>query len=167
MLAYIFVVITTASSFFLKHSTLMGRHSCCVKQKLRKGLWSPEEDDKLLKYINRFGVGCWSSVPKHAGYYLLPSLVYPNYKKTRHFRCKLHENRVISFQIQENRVRFITSYKNLYGFILCFYFLNWFFPILSKKKKLTNRSSLKARLMDCFFLFYSVKRALFELFQWI
>ncbi|XP_076916325.1 transcription factor MYB16-like [Bidens hawaiensis] len=45
----------------------MGRHSCCVKQKLRKGLWSPEEDDKLLKYINRFGVGCWSSVPKHAG----------------------------------------------------------------------------------------------------
>ncbi|CAH1428494.1 unnamed protein product [Lactuca virosa] len=45
----------------------MGRHSCCVKQKLRKGLWSPEEDDKLLKYITRFGVGCWSSVPKHAG----------------------------------------------------------------------------------------------------
>ncbi|CAH1428493.1 unnamed protein product [Lactuca virosa] len=44
----------------------MGRHSCCVKQKLRKGLWSPEEDDKLLKYITRFGVGCWSSVPKHA-----------------------------------------------------------------------------------------------------
>ncbi|KAK1435760.1 hypothetical protein QVD17_01529 [Tagetes erecta] len=48
----------------------MGRHcssSSSVKQKLRKGLWSPEEDDKLLKYISRFGVGCWSSVPKHAG----------------------------------------------------------------------------------------------------
>ncbi|KAK1407220.1 hypothetical protein QVD17_38834 [Tagetes erecta] len=46
----------------------MGRHSsCCVKQKLRKGLWSPEEDQKLLNYISRFGVGCWSSVPKHAG----------------------------------------------------------------------------------------------------
>lgn len=67
--AYIFSVITTASSFFFKQS-LMGRHSCCVKQKLRKGLWSPEEDDKLLKYITRFGVGCWSSVPKHAGFYL-------------------------------------------------------------------------------------------------
>ncbi|EEF50041.1 r2r3-myb transcription factor, putative [Ricinus communis] len=24
----------------------MGRHSCCYKQKLRKGLWSPEEDEK-------------------------------------------------------------------------------------------------------------------------
>nr|URY18964.1 MYB protein [Zanthoxylum bungeanum] len=45
----------------------MGRHSCCVKQKLRKGLWSPEEDEKLYNYITRFGVGCWSSVPKLAG----------------------------------------------------------------------------------------------------
>ncbi|KAK3014256.1 hypothetical protein RJ639_008472 [Escallonia herrerae] len=45
----------------------MGRHSCCVKQKLRKGLWSPEEDEKLFNYITRFGVGCWSSVPKLAG----------------------------------------------------------------------------------------------------
>ncbi|XP_050221107.1 transcription factor MYB86-like [Mercurialis annua] len=45
----------------------MGRHACCIKQKLRKGLWSPEEDEKLYNYITRFGVGCWSSVPKLAG----------------------------------------------------------------------------------------------------
>ncbi|KAI4340971.1 hypothetical protein MLD38_025754 [Melastoma candidum] len=45
----------------------MGRHSCCYKQKLRKGLWSPEEDEKLLRYITQFGHGCWSSVPKQAG----------------------------------------------------------------------------------------------------
>ncbi|XP_073015805.1 transcription factor MYB53-like [Primulina eburnea] len=45
----------------------MGRHSCSVKQKLRKGLWSPEEDEKLHTFITRFGVGCWSSVPKLAG----------------------------------------------------------------------------------------------------
>ncbi|CAK9142245.1 unnamed protein product [Ilex paraguariensis] len=45
----------------------MGCHSCCVKQKLRRGLWSPEEDEKLFNYITRFGVGCWSSVPKLAG----------------------------------------------------------------------------------------------------
>lgn len=45
----------------------MGRHSCCYKQKLRKGLWSPEEDEKLLNYITKYGHGCWSSVPKQAG----------------------------------------------------------------------------------------------------
>ncbi|KAF5739949.1 putative transcription factor [Tripterygium wilfordii] len=45
----------------------MGRHSCCYKQKLRKGLWSPEEDGKLLNYITKNGHGCWSSVPKLAG----------------------------------------------------------------------------------------------------
>ncbi|KAG6588574.1 Transcription factor MYB61, partial [Cucurbita argyrosperma subsp. argyrosperma] len=45
----------------------MGRHSCCYKQKLRKGLWSPDEDEKLLNYITNHGHGCWSSVPKLAG----------------------------------------------------------------------------------------------------
>ncbi|KAJ3695649.1 hypothetical protein LUZ60_001026 [Juncus effusus] len=47
----------------------MGHHSCNAtpKQKLRKGLWSPEEDEKLYNHIIRYGVGCWSSVPKLAG----------------------------------------------------------------------------------------------------
>lgn len=48
----------------------MGRHSCCYKQKLRKGLWSPEEDEKLFNHITKFGVGCWSAVPKQAGIFL-------------------------------------------------------------------------------------------------
>ncbi|KAE8679574.1 Transcription factor MYB32 [Hibiscus syriacus] len=45
----------------------MGRQSCCYKQKLRKGLWSPEEDEKLLRHITKYGHACWSSVPKQAG----------------------------------------------------------------------------------------------------
>ncbi|XP_024542327.1 transcription factor MYB120 [Selaginella moellendorffii] len=45
----------------------MGRHSCCQKQKLKKGLWSPEEDEKLVHYITKYGHGCWSTVPKQAG----------------------------------------------------------------------------------------------------
>ncbi|CAL4901993.1 unnamed protein product [Urochloa decumbens] len=48
----------------------MGRLSCSgggVQAKLRKGLWSPEEDEKLYNHIIRHGVGCWSSVPKLAG----------------------------------------------------------------------------------------------------
>lgn len=45
----------------------MGRHSCSHKQKLKKGLWSPEEDEKLVRYITKHGHGCWSAVPKQAG----------------------------------------------------------------------------------------------------
>ncbi|XP_073145618.1 uncharacterized protein [Henckelia pumila] len=45
----------------------MVHHSCCNKQKVKRGLWSPEEDDKLIKYVSNYGHGCWSSVPRLAG----------------------------------------------------------------------------------------------------
>ncbi|XAR60377.1 hypothetical protein NMG60_11033725 [Bertholletia excelsa] len=35
--------------------------------KLRKGLWSPEEDEKLMKYMLTNGQGCWSDVARNAG----------------------------------------------------------------------------------------------------
>ncbi|XP_077254130.1 myb domain protein 83 [Tasmannia lanceolata] len=35
--------------------------------KLRKGLWSPEEDEKLMKYMVSNGQGCWSDVARNAG----------------------------------------------------------------------------------------------------
>ncbi|KAI7728173.1 hypothetical protein M8C21_013189 [Ambrosia artemisiifolia] len=44
-----------------------GGHTCCNKQKVKRGLWSPEEDEKLINYITSHGHGCWSSVPKLAG----------------------------------------------------------------------------------------------------
>ncbi|XP_021765136.1 transcription factor MYB82-like [Chenopodium quinoa] len=37
------------------------------KIKHRKGLWSPEEDDRLRNYILHHGHGCWSNVPINAG----------------------------------------------------------------------------------------------------
>ncbi|XP_004515699.1 transcription factor LAF1-like [Cicer arietinum] len=37
------------------------------KPKYRKGLWSPEEDNKLRNYILKYGHNCWSSVPIKAG----------------------------------------------------------------------------------------------------
>ncbi|XP_059643175.1 transcription factor MYB26-like [Cornus florida] len=45
----------------------MGHHTCCNKQKVKRGLWSPEEDEKLIDYISKYGHGCWSSVPRLAG----------------------------------------------------------------------------------------------------
>ena len=35
--------------------------------KLRKGLWSPEEDDMLINYMLTNGQGCWSDVARNAG----------------------------------------------------------------------------------------------------
>ncbi|XP_009770980.1 uncharacterized protein LOC107793397 [Nicotiana tabacum] len=37
------------------------------KQKHKKGLWSPDEDQKLKDYIIKYGHVCWSSVPINAG----------------------------------------------------------------------------------------------------
>ncbi|PIA36511.1 hypothetical protein AQUCO_03400423v1 [Aquilegia coerulea] len=37
------------------------------KAMYRKGLWSPEEDEKLRDYIFRYGHGCWSSLPSRVG----------------------------------------------------------------------------------------------------
>ncbi|KAL4597759.1 hypothetical protein ACB092_11G012100 [Castanea dentata] len=48
-------------------SEKMGGHRCCSKQKVKRGLWSPEEDEKLVTYITAHGLGSWSSVPKFAG----------------------------------------------------------------------------------------------------
>lgn len=46
----------------------MGHHSCCNQQKVKRGLWSPEEDEKLIRYITSHGYGCWSEVPEKAGH---------------------------------------------------------------------------------------------------
>uniref|UniRef100_A0A166FUQ1 Uncharacterized protein n=1 Tax=Daucus carota subsp. sativus TaxID=79200 RepID=A0A166FUQ1_DAUCS len=35
-------------------------HHCCSKQQVKRGLWSPEEDEKLIKHITAKGHSCWS-----------------------------------------------------------------------------------------------------------
>ncbi|KAG7560152.1 Myb domain [Arabidopsis thaliana x Arabidopsis arenosa] len=37
------------------------------KEKQRKGLWSPEEDEKLRSHVLKYGHGCWSTIPIQAG----------------------------------------------------------------------------------------------------
>ncbi|KAL9240446.1 hypothetical protein vseg_014665 [Gypsophila vaccaria] len=36
-------------------------------RKHKRGLWSPEEDQRLRDYILQHGISCWSSVPTNAG----------------------------------------------------------------------------------------------------
>ncbi|KAH6792856.1 MYB-like 102 [Perilla frutescens var. hirtella] len=45
----------------------MGRAPCCDKNGLKKGPWTPEEDQKLTDYIQKNGYGNWRTLPKNAG----------------------------------------------------------------------------------------------------
>ncbi|GAB4826840.1 hypothetical protein Ancab_033719 [Ancistrocladus abbreviatus] len=45
----------------------MGRAPCCDKDGLKKGPWTPEEDQKLIDYIQKHGYGNWRTLPKNAG----------------------------------------------------------------------------------------------------
>ncbi|MCO5578311.1 hypothetical protein L7F22_032151 [Adiantum nelumboides] len=45
----------------------MGRAPCCEKVGLKRGPWTPEEDQKLIAYINENGHGSWRALPKKAG----------------------------------------------------------------------------------------------------
>ncbi|KAK1581926.1 hypothetical protein Q3G72_010234 [Acer saccharum] len=40
---------------------------CCSKVGIKKGPWTPEEDELLSNYINREGEGRWRTLPKRAG----------------------------------------------------------------------------------------------------
>ncbi|XP_020209252.1 transcription factor MYB41 [Cajanus cajan] len=45
----------------------MGKAPCCEKHGVRRGAWTPEEDQALVHYINKHGHGSWRTLPKHAG----------------------------------------------------------------------------------------------------
>lgn len=45
----------------------MGRAPCCEKVGLKRGPWTPEEDQKLIAYVNENGHGSWRALPKKAG----------------------------------------------------------------------------------------------------
>ncbi|KAL7163836.1 hypothetical protein ACSBR2_039872 [Camellia fascicularis] len=45
----------------------MGRSPCCENVGLKRGTWTPEEDQKLLAYIEEHGHGSWPALPAKAG----------------------------------------------------------------------------------------------------
>ncbi|XP_023531403.1 transcription factor MYB14-like [Cucurbita pepo subsp. pepo] len=40
---------------------------CCDQIQVKKGVWTPEEDQKLISYVNRYGHWNWRQLPKFAG----------------------------------------------------------------------------------------------------
>ena len=71
----------------------MGRFPCCEKVGLKKGPWTPEEDQKLLAYIEKHGHGSWQALPAKAGN-LTPtvskrtSTKLTNYNSIYQYMCK-------------------------------------------------------------------------------
>ncbi|CAJ2666676.1 unnamed protein product [Trifolium pratense] len=45
----------------------MGKTPCCDKHEVKRGAWTPEEDEILVEYINKNGHGSWRTLPKLAG----------------------------------------------------------------------------------------------------
>ncbi|KAL5728983.1 hypothetical protein ACHQM5_001999 [Ranunculus cassubicifolius] len=45
----------------------MGRVPCCEKENVKRGQWTPEEDNKLSSYIAQHGTRNWRLIPKNAG----------------------------------------------------------------------------------------------------
>uniref|UniRef100_A0A0D9W8V4 Myb-like domain-containing protein n=1 Tax=Leersia perrieri TaxID=77586 RepID=A0A0D9W8V4_9ORYZ len=44
-----------------------GRAPCCAKVGLNRGSWTPEEDMRLVAYIQKYGHANWRALPKQAG----------------------------------------------------------------------------------------------------
>ncbi|XWS50532.1 hypothetical protein CRYUN_Cryun12cG0094900 [Craigia yunnanensis] len=45
----------------------MGRTPCCDKKGVKRGAWTPEEDQLLIQYIKEHGHGSWRTLPMSAG----------------------------------------------------------------------------------------------------
>lgn len=48
----------------------MGKSSSSEESEVKKGPWTPEEDEKLVGYIQTHGPGKWRTLPKNAGKFL-------------------------------------------------------------------------------------------------
>ncbi|CAA7030863.1 unnamed protein product [Microthlaspi erraticum] len=45
----------------------MVRTPCCKEEGIKKGAWTPEEDQKLIAYLQLHGEGGWRTLPQKAG----------------------------------------------------------------------------------------------------
>eukprot|EP01018_Ginkgo_biloba_P004391 Gb_00379 [translate_table: standard] len=78
----------------------MGRAPCCDKNGLKKGPWTPEEDQKLIDYIQRHGHGSWRALPKQAGAVLI--LWLPRCGKS----CRLRWTNYLRSDIKRGKISF-------------------------------------------------------------
>ncbi|CAM8912686.1 unnamed protein product [Rhodiola kirilowii] len=83
---------------------LIVQHNRTLQMSVKKGVWSPEEDAKMMAYVSKNGTGNWTAVPKKAGLrrcgkscrlrwnnYLRPDLKHDNFSpQEEELIIKLH-----------------------------------------------------------------------------
>jgi len=69
----------------------MGRSPCCEKTGLKKGPWTPEEDQKLIAFIEKHGHGSWRALPAKAGnqFKIIFAFIYYTLYKHQGFKLQL------------------------------------------------------------------------------
>ena len=60
----------------------MGRAPCCDKVGLKKGPWTPEEDQVLINFIHLYGHSNWRALPKQAGNFISTYIFHFFYNNT-------------------------------------------------------------------------------------
>ncbi|KAL5231846.1 hypothetical protein ABZP36_030622 [Zizania latifolia] len=85
----------------------MGRAPCCDKARVKRGPWSPEEDEQLRSYVQSHGIGGnWIALPQRAGLnrcgkscrlrwlnYLRPNIKHGGYTEQEdHIICSLYNS---------------------------------------------------------------------------
>ncbi|XP_006654754.2 transcription factor RAX1-like [Oryza brachyantha] len=85
----------------------MGRAPCCDKASVKRGPWSPEEDEQLRSYVHSHGIGGnWIALPQKAGLnrcgkscrlrwlnYLRPDIKHGGYTEQEdHIICSLYSS---------------------------------------------------------------------------
>ncbi|XP_040873631.1 transcription factor MYB80 [Glycine max] len=115
----------------------MGRIPCCEKDNVKRGQWTPEEDNKLSSYIVQHGTRNWRLIPKNAGLqrcgkscrlrwtnYLRPDLKHGQFSDSEEQTIvKLHSvfgNRYIEYLPIEIIVLGDSFYYYYYCFLKCF-----------------------------------------------
>ena len=52
----------------------MVRTPCCKEEGIRKGAWTPEEDQRLIAYVQLHGESGWRTLPEKAGIFIFSLL---------------------------------------------------------------------------------------------
>ena len=73
---FLLLIWSCLSHSFSSDSTMRSKSSENAKLMHKKGLWSPDEDQKLKDYIVNHGLGCWSAVPIQAGKFITFTIIW-------------------------------------------------------------------------------------------